>query len=194
MKIGSHNSMSYLKARKWYMEPFRFAARCQAVSIQTQYEKYGIRLFDIRIKFNKNGEVMFAHGAMEYECDMDSIFKYLNEVPEPVDCRILLENKPDQFENLFILWCQNTKKKYPNIRYFGGRNKYTWKEVYHYKYQGPTFLDKYSSYNVEETGKPITGTYLDDWFPFLYAWKHNRENIEIGTDRDYLMIDFVNIQ
>ena len=194
MKIGSHNSMSYAKSKKWYMNPFRFIARCQAVSIKTQYEKYGVRLFDMRIKFNKDGEAMFAHGAMEYNEPIQPIFEYLNTVPEPVDCRILLENNPDECEDFFIQWCQKARRTYKNIKFFGGRNKYTWKEVYKFAYQGPSFLDKYSSYNTEESGKPITGTYLDDWFPFLYAWRHNRENIENGTNRDYLMIDFVNIR
>lgn len=192
MQLGSHNSMSYSKARKWWMRPFQFMARCQSVSIQRQYEEFGARLFDLRIKFNKKGEVFFAHGIMEYSESIDDALKFLDSVG--AETRILLENKAGEFENSFIIWCQKVRKQYPNIKLFGGRNKFTWKEIYKFSYKGPSFLDKYSSYNVEEKGKPITGTYLDDWFPFLYAWKNNRNNIKKGTNRDYLMIDFVNIQ
>ena len=191
MQLGTHNSMSFSKARKWWMEPFRFLARCQAVSLQRQYE-LGARLFDLRIKFNKKGEVFFAHGIMEYKESIDDALAFLDSIG--ADVRILLENQPDEFENSFIVWCQKVRKQYPNIKFFGGRNKYTWKEVYKFGYKGPSFHEKYSSYNTEEKDKPITGTYLDDWFPLLYAWLNNKKNIEKGTDRDYLMIDFVNIQ
>lgn len=185
MKLGSHNSISYSRAKKWWMEPFRFLARCQAVSIQTQYEKYGVRLFDLRIKFNKKGEVFFAHGAMDYKESIEKVLNYLNSVLEPVDCRILLENREGEFEPEFIKWCEETDNKYDNIRFFGGNNKYSWKKVYNFPYEGPSYLDKYSS---------TTGTLLDDWFPYFYARCNNKTNIKQGTDKDYLLIDFVNIQ
>ena len=55
MLLGSHNSLSYLSPMKWYMIPFHFMAKCQSVDYKTQYEKYGIRLFDIRLWFNEKG-------------------------------------------------------------------------------------------------------------------------------------------
>ena len=33
MKLGTHNSMSYLPLKKWYMYPFRFMAKCQKLSV-----------------------------------------------------------------------------------------------------------------------------------------------------------------
>ena len=191
MQLGSHNSMSYAKPKKWWMIPFKFMAKCQSVSIFDQYYKYGVRMFDLRVKFKKDGSLCFAHGLMEYNTDIDEILSFLNSV-DKVDVRIIQENKKGQFENRFIQWCQKIRKKYPNIKFFGGRNKDSWKVVYKFAYQGPTFLDKYSSVNNETSN--YTGTIWDDWFPWLYAWKNNKKNIEAGTDRDYLLIDFVNIQ
>nr|DAH01868.1 MAG TPA: hypothetical protein [Crassvirales sp.] len=30
MKLGTHNSMSYLKPKRWWMRPFHFIAKCQS--------------------------------------------------------------------------------------------------------------------------------------------------------------------
>ena len=54
--------------------------------------------------------------------------------------------------------------------------------------------DKYSSCNTNEPGKPQTGTYLDDLYPKAYAKKNNRINLLNGTEKEYLMIDFVEIR
>ena len=40
------------------MKPFRFMARCQDVDIKTQYEKYNVRYFDLRINFDTGGFVV----------------------------------------------------------------------------------------------------------------------------------------
>lgn len=192
MKLGSHNSVSYANPKQWYLYPFKFMARCQSKTISEQYYDYGVRMFDLRIKCKKNGDKVFAHGLMEYNLDIDEVLNFLNNVPEQVDVRLIQENKTGEFEDTFIIFCQNIRKKYPNIKFFGGLNKGSWKPIYKFKYKGPTYLDKYSSVNNETSN--YTGTIWDDWFPFLYAWKNNRENIENGTDRDYLLIDFVNIQ
>ena len=50
----SHNSWTYLKPRTLIGCIFRWAGRCQSHSIVEQYEKYGVRIFDLRIKLDKN--------------------------------------------------------------------------------------------------------------------------------------------
>ena len=52
MILGSHNSWSYLTPRKWWMKLFRFVAQCQDYDIKTQYEQFGVRCFDLRLKFD----------------------------------------------------------------------------------------------------------------------------------------------
>lgn len=189
--LASHNSMSYLPPRKWYMKPFAFMARCQSKSIQEQYEKYGVRLFDLRVRFNKDGEIYFAHGIVEYKCDCIGILHvldYLDTKNAPV--RIMLENKDGSHEEEFKEWCKYFEESYPNIKFFGGRNKWTWKQIYKFKNSEFDIENKYSSCNYNNS---TTGSIWDDWFPWLYAYKNNKINRKKGTYRDYLMIDFVEI-
>ena len=67
-------------------------------------------------------------------------------------------------------------------------------QLYKFKNEEPSMTDKYSSCNTNEPGKPQTGTYLDDLYPKSYAKKNNRTNLLNGTDKEYLMIDFVEIR
>ena len=46
MKLASHNTLSYLSPRKFYLKPFKFIARCQSKTIEEQYSNYDIRFFD----------------------------------------------------------------------------------------------------------------------------------------------------
>lgn len=63
MELGSHNSLTYLPVKQWYLKPFKWVAKCQSKTIDEQFCDYGVRLFDIRVKFN-NGEPVVAHGFM----------------------------------------------------------------------------------------------------------------------------------
>ena len=40
----------------------------------------------------------------------------------------------------------------------------------------------------------MTWKIFDDWYPYIYARLMNHKNIKTGTDKDYLMIDFLHIQ
>lgn len=192
-KIGSHNSMTYLPPKKWYMYPFKFVAKCQSSTIEEQYEKYSIRMFDIRISFDKEtGKPEFRHGLISYKGNVDKVFEYLNSKGKVYVRLILEEYKEDKTrlqEDKFYLYCIKWEKKYPNIKFFGGIRKRDWKEIYHFKYN-PRYEDKYSSNNKNGT----TGTIMDDWFPWLYARFNNKKNIKKGTDKPWLLIDFVNIK
>ncbi len=72
---GSHNSATV------GMNKF---ARCQAGTLYEQYE-HGLRMFDIRLKANKKGELFVAHGIMkgitaeEAFRDLKKIFDETNE-------------------------------------------------------------------------------------------------------------------
>lgn len=192
-KLGSHNTMSYLTPLKWYFRPIAFTAKCQSKTIQEQYEIYGVRLFDLRFKFNKKGEVHFAHGAIEYKGNIGETLNYLNSL-DNIPVRIMLENKPGDKESEFKAWCEYLEDTYKNIKFFGGRNKWNWEELYKFKHEHPKVEDKYSSCNTNEPGKPQTGTYIDDLCPIWYAKKNNKINRKNGTIKDYLMIDFVEIE
>ena len=88
MVIGSHNSWSFLKYKKWWMRLFKFMAKCQDANIYDQYEKYGVRCFDLRVKFDKNGKPIFSHGAFIYKYSLDDILSDLSYINKKGDCYV----------------------------------------------------------------------------------------------------------
>ena len=189
MKLASHNSWSYLKPLKWWMKLLRFTARCQDVDIQTQYSKYGVRCFDLRIKFNK-GKIQVVHNHIVYDITLVELLDslaWLNK-KKNVAVRILLDVRskkqytPEQC-SLFNDFCKSIEEKYKNIKFWEGRNLYDWKVEYEFSYC-PTVKGAYSSV--------CSPRLIDDWWPRLYAKINNKKVLQEDTDKDYLMIDFVN--
>lgn len=95
MVLGTHNSMSYLHDRRWWMRPFEPWARCQSKDIFDQYAD-GVRYFDLRIRFDKNGNPFFCHGLVEYELCGMSVYDLLRWLNAAGSCyiRILYEGNP----------------------------------------------------------------------------------------------------
>lgn len=191
-KLASHDSMTFLKPKKWYLYPFRFMARCQSKTLKEQYEDCGIRMFDIRLSFDSNGVPEFRHGLIAYKGNVEEYFKYLDS-KKGVSVRLVLEEYHDDKDNIqedyFIKYCTHLKDEYRNIKFFGGIRKRDWTVIYPFTYN-PRYDDKYSSNNKNGT----TGTILDDWFPWLYARFNNKKNIAKGTSKPWLFIDFVHIK
>lgn len=196
--LGSHDTMSYLPVRQWYLKPFFWTARCQNKTLWDQY-CCGAQLFDIRIRFTKSAQPIFAHGPIEFKGDVLTVLEDLDSWAQDgkVYMRIILEsNSPmkdqDTQELLFQEFCEYAIHKYTNIIFFGGNRKYDWKEIYKFDVQAPSLDDKYSS-----TTELFGGSHgslrakLDDIFPWLYARLNNKKNIKKGTDKDCLLIDFV---
>lgn len=188
--LASHNTMSYLPPRRWWLYPFRFMARCQSKSIREQYEKYGIKCFDLRITFDRNGRAYFAHGNIVYKGNVHDTLAYLNSLNAGIKVRLILEvnsysgdiETKSEFFRRYCSWFEN---QYRNIAFFEGVRKFDWKPLYDFGYK-PTYDQKISSMTRPHL--------LDDWWPWLYAKRKNRENIQAGSKNRFLFIDFVNIQ
>lgn len=187
MKLGTHNSMSYLKPKRWWMRPFHFIAKCQSRHIDHQY-KLGARMFDIRVSYNKYGEAEFRHGSMAFEGDVEGVFKYLNSRNRAIYIRLILEvskntkNREDK-ERLFINDCKRWAETYTHIKFFCGRRKFDWVQLYKFELDDIELVQKISS---------MTGTVLDDWWPWLYARFFNKKNLEKHRDsKDWMLIDFI---
>lgn len=196
--LGSHNSWSYLKSKKWWMRPFSFMARCQSKNIKEQYITYGVRCFDLRIRYDELGRLVIAHSLMEYDYDWFFLKMDLTWLDTQGDCyvRILHEarNKRQYKEKsveAFKSFCQRLTETFPNICFWCGRNLYNWEYDYQFDYakaphqSEPTCEEKYSSVCLPK--------YIDDWFPWIYAKFNNRSIRNQGTNLDILLIDFVNI-
>lgn len=204
MILGSHNSMSYKSIRQWWLKPFFWAARCQSASLFDQFVFYGVRVFDFRVRFNKSGDITFAHGPIEYTGTVPNYLTILDHMAskfkdQPTYCRIILEcnarmKDQDLQDEHFCYFCEDMEQKFKNIIFFGGNRKYDWKKLYNFASQGPSLDDKYSSTTILSGENNYTKlAKLDDLWPWLYAKLNNKKNKRKGTDKDCLFIDFVNI-
>ena len=190
MIIGSHNSWSYLTPKKWWMKLLAFTAKCQNVDIKTQYEEYGVRCFDLRVRFNKDEGLIVAHGIIEYDINWVDIMFWLNYLNEKGDCyvRVLHEVRSEKEYNVYSIeqfksFCSDIVCEFNNIKFWCGRNLYNWEFDYKFS-EEPSCEENYSSVKAPKL--------IDDWYPLIYAKKHNKEIIQLGTDKDILLIDFVN--
>ena len=180
--------MTYLPPKKWWMYPFRFMAKCQSKSIEEQYEKYGIRMFDLRISYTEDCKAEFRHGLIAYTGNVDEILQYLNNRSDEVYVRLLLEVGEyadlQKQEWLFTLDCERFIRDYNNIKFFCGRRKFDWKTVFEFEIKEPDIIQKVSS---------MQGTKIDDLWPWLYAKFNNRRSLkEVGDE--WLFLDFVEIR
>ena len=194
MILGSHNSWSYLPPRRWWMRPIAFMAKCQRVDIRTQYERYGVRCFDLRVRFNKYGLGIVAHGIVEYCFTASKIYEDLAWLDSKGDCyvRVIHEVRTvkqykNRQRNLFRHFCERLEDEYKNIRFWCGRELFCWGYDYHFPgYDEPTCEERYASVCPPKL--------VDDWWPWLFARLHNRAVLAAGTKKDILLIDFVDIK
>lgn len=184
MILGSHNSWSFRTPTQWWLKPLRFTAQCQDLSLEEQYN-FGVRCFDLRIRFDKKNNPIIAHGIIEYGKLSDNDLKYLNNKKD-VCIRLIHEVRTkkqytEKSKNLFINLCKDLLTKYSNIKFWCGRNLYNWEIDYKFDYN-PTCKEIYSSV--------CSPKLVDDWYPRLFA-KVNNKNI-IPCEEDILLVDFIN--
>lgn len=162
------------------MRLFKFCYQCQNLTIEEQLNM-GVRYFDIRIRLDKNEDWVFAHGMVEFKnCKMFSIFKLINQTKN-CTVRLVLElDKVDELQEIeFKDYCKSISVVFSNINFVGGCAKYDWNtKIYDF---GNT-VSKESQYK-SYFGKAI--------YPKWYAIKNNKKNKQKGTDKDFLVLDFV---
>lgn len=188
MKLGTHNSMSYLPIKKWYLYLFKFIAKCQSKSIQYQYE-LGARMFDIRVSFNYQ-EPEFRHGLISYKGDVFNTLQDLNNLGDKVYVRLILElNKftvdKELKENFFCNFCKYVDNKYRNIEFFCGRRKDTWEQLYVFKTPDIEIAQKIGS---------MASNKLWSVFPWLYARLFNKKSKSNSDKDEWLLLDFIEIK
>lgn len=192
MKLASHNSWSYATPKKWWMKLIKFTAKCQNVDIKTQYEKYGVRAFDLRLNFENNDDIVVVHGPIKYNITKVELLNDLNFLNNKGDVaiRIILDirNKKkvtDHKIKLFKSYCVACKCTFRNIKFFCGECIATKKVLCDFDYK-PYCKELYASV--------CSPNIIDDWYPKYYAKHNNNKNIKTDIDCDYLMIDFVDIK
>lgn len=192
MIVGSHNSWSYLPVVKWWMRPLRFTARCQRVGIVEQYVIHEVRCFDLRVRF-EGGHVVVVHGIVEFLCSKLNLMAYLDYLDRQGDCyvRVIHDVRTKrQYERssseLFVDLCNQLENSFKHIHFFCGQSLYDRHRYYKFLGDDPTMDEKYAS-----VSKP---KWLDDWWPWLFAWRKNKQIRKDGSKKDVLMVDFVDIK
>lgn len=190
MILGSHNSLTYLPVRKWWMRPIKFTAKCQRLSIKDQYAM-GVRCFDFRIRFNKC-DLVVAHGLIEYKADVFYLLNFLAFLDRKGDAyvRMIHEVRTEKQRlrssvALFVDFCEVIERDFPNIKFFCGKNLLNPPFVEYPFKNHPTIEENYASVRPPKR--------IDDWIPILYAELNNEDIRSKGTDKEILMIDFVDI-
>lgn len=187
-KLGSHDTMTYLKPKNILLRPFHFVAKTQKYDYKKQYE-LGARMFDIRLRYNSKTQTWdFAHGIMRFDTNIDEVLGYFNSLPEPIYIRMLLEyNRPvkniEEISAEYVHYCDALRKQYANLIFFEFRRKYDWKELY--TYPGMPYPSIYQASSSCTTGV------FDDWWPWLYARLNNKDNICQGTDKEWMLLDYI---
>ena len=190
MVLGSHNSWSYLTPRKKWMKLLKFTAQCQNIDIKTQYERYGVRCFDLRLRFDNDGRMYIVHGLVEYDYSYPQLLSDLSYLNHKGDCyvRVIHDVRTKcSYTPLkvcyFVNRCEYIKSAFSDIKFWCGENLYNHNEDYEF-INHLTCDEYYSSVRFPKL--------IDDWFPKLYAKINNKKIIKKGTDKDILMIDFIN--
>ena len=74
-------------------------------------------------------------------------------------------------------------KEYPRIRFFCGRNLFNWQKDYDFG-DDPECEERYAS---------VTPPKLLAWWPWLFSRRYNHSIREKGTEKEILLIDFVEL-
>lgn len=173
-----------------------FTAKCQNLSIEQQYEQ-GIRLFDFRIRFDKNNSIVIAHGIIEYQIsltELTQIFRFLDRKAakgETIYIRIFHEIRNKKAHSrykvhLFSTYCRYFEDTYTYIKFFGGYNLLpNWSRDYIFRNSDPSIEEYYASVRSPK--------FIDDWWPWFYAIRNNKRIRNLKTEKEFVMIDFIEL-
>ena len=206
MNIGTHNSLTYLTPKTWWGKLLKFTARCQSIDYEKQYE-LGARVFDVRLWYDDDFKIEIRHGRIAYRGGFTVLYDMFHFLNNKKDCYVRLICEEDSFakksplasikERYFIDECNSFEIQFPNIKFFGGYRKYD--EHILYKFENtdiPKLIDRYSSTTSLFKSDNKFLRILDDLCPILYAKLKNHTNREkhlASGSKDYLFIDFINI-
>ena len=203
MKLTTHNTMSYQKPKQLWAKIIPFVARCQSVDYIKQYE-LGAVGFDLRLFWDKNGNLEFRHGIVSYPAD--NIWEVLDFIRDhDLYVRVLFElrsyNKKhvknvETLKTKFKDFCKEIEDKYPTVKFYGGCATCDWEQLYNFKNdEHMPELGLYSSNTSLFKSSNKFLRIIDDLCPWIYAKLMNRKNMKKYKDSEqYISVDFINIQ
>ena len=173
--IGTHNTMSYLPPKHWWLKPFNWLfAKCQNDPF-SNLRKYSIlrdivNCVDLRIYWNEKSESWhFAHGLIDYgELNLISFIEEL--IKNNIEyIRIILER--DGGEDLFFTACKNLEMIYGgDVIFIGGNRKSDWKQIYEFANILP--IHQWVGSMAEDV------RWYEKIIPRFYAKRMNKKNLK----------------
>lgn len=208
MKLGSHNTMTYLRPKVFWQRLLPFIGRCQSVDYKVQHS-LGAVGYDLRLFWDSDGKLEYRHGFLRFPADnIDEVLSYAES--NNIIVRVLLEvrsyNKGlignmDELRSRFKAYCSEIEEKYPSILFFGGQESGSGEKLY-------TFKTDTGDLAIEELHSSVTSLFkshnkflrmIDDLFPIIYSLIKNEKNINSyrnnkDKENTYLYVDYVEIQ
>lgn len=189
---GSHNTMTYLPIKNWWLFPGLLIARCQNNNIGEQFKK-GARVFDLRIYFNtKSKQWEFAHGLINFKSCVDihkvirTIRNFTEYTNHDIYVRLILEKWSSESEcRQFAKMCKTFEICCPKLKFIGGNRKGDWKKLYTFKTDIPDNLNNQWVSSMAEDAR-----WYEKVFPFLYALRMNKKN-RLRMKEKLNLFDFV---
>lgn len=197
--IGSHNTMTYLKPKSWWMRPLIWMGRCQDKTYQEQY-KSGVKAFDVRVFWDDEGELEFRHGMFAFSGEGFSDFlKFCQQ--KDIIVRLLFEERKfpaylrKRSEKLalferFINLCEWVEETYPYLKLTCCKNTETGQVLYEPKTKE---LKQYHFYS-SQTSLWEKFPRFDDLWPRLYSMIRNKKHLrttQILDSNSITWLDFV---
>lgn len=208
MKLGSHNTMTYLRPKVFWQRLLPFIGRCQSVNYKVQHS-LGAVGYDLRLFWDSDGQLEYRHGFLRFSADnIDEILSYAES--NNIIVRVLLEvrsyNKGligniDELRSRFKAYCSEIEEKYPSILFFGGQESGSGEKLY-------TFKSDTGDLAIEELHSSVTSLFksnnkflrmIDDLFPIIYSLIKNEKNIRAyqnnkDKENTYLYVDYIEVQ
>lgn len=208
MKLGSHNTMTYLRPKVFWQRLLPFIGRCQSVDYKVQHS-LGAVGYDLRLFWDSDGQLEYRHGFLRFSADnIDEVLSYAES--NNIIVRVLLEvrsyNKGligniDELRSRFKDYCSEIEEKYPSILFFGGQESGSGEMLY-------TFKSDTGDLAIEELHSSVTSLFnsnnkflrmIDDLFPIIYSLIKNEKNIRAyqnnkDKENTYLYVDYIEVQ
>lgn len=191
MLIGSNNSFSYLKPVSILDRLTWFLHRCQDIDYVEQYEKWNVRLFDVKIYFDTSNKVYFKNGNVTYVSpSIHEVLDYFNSKGD-VKLIVTLEEteqdvmlySTDKMIERFKKFCKMIETAYPNIVCYGGRRSRDGIVLYEFEN---------NSYEQPCLDDGNTKKWYIKRFPFIAKYRNFKVIWGFKSKKDFLMLNFIN--
>lgn len=156
-----------------------WTAQCQSLDYRSLHEQCGVDGYDVRIWYHPDHSIEFRHGVFSYEAlELHKFLSYCSE--HHLAIRIMLESRSKRmqkeaefygYEKRFIADCALWQRVYSGIRFFGGRNIYTWKVLLDFNTPAPVEYEYHASMDGKQWYKQINNIW-----PWLWTWVRSRSS------------------